>query len=104
MPVLQIQDFNRGWHLGQSRADGRTCPFRTCNVKEFWNFGSPKEYSGLNLFKDNACIGQDNKIDVWALGNVFYYLLSDGRMPFYYINEFNNKNEADIGRGKVEAP
>ena len=33
---------------------------------------------------------QDDKIDRWALGAVFYFLLSDGRKPFYYI--MNNRN------------
>ena len=56
------------------------------------------------MFKDNACIGQDNKIDVWALGNVFYYLLSDGRMPFYYINEFNKKMKLILGGAKSKLP
>ncbi len=72
VPILQIQDFNRGRYLGRSRADGRTCTFRICGVEEFWNFRSPEEYSGLNSFEDDACVGQDDKIDVWALGGVFY--------------------------------
>ena len=91
VPVLQIQDFNRGRYLGQSQVDGRTCPFRICDVKEFWNFQSPEEYSGLNLFEDNACVGQDNK-------------LTYGRMPFYYINEFDKNMKLILGGAKLKLP
>ena len=60
-------------------------------MKEFWNFQSPEEYSGLNLFEDNACVGQDNK-------------LTYGRMPFYYINEFNKKMKLILGGAKLKLP
>ena len=105
VPLLQIQDFNRGRYLGISRADGRTtCPFRICDVDEFWNFRSPEEYSGLNSFEDDACVGQDDKIDVWALGGVFYYLLSDGQMPFYYVDDFDEKMKLILGGAKSKLP
>ncbi len=58
----------------------------------------------MNLFKDDACVGQDNKIDVWVLGGVFYYLLPDGRMPFYYINKFDKKMKLILGGAKSKLP
>jgi hypothetical protein len=91
MPVLQIQYSNRGRYLSRFWTDCLTCPFLICDIEEFWNFWSPEEYSSLNSFEDDTCIGQDNKIDVWALGSNFYYLLSDKRMPFYYINNFDKR-------------
>jgi uncharacterized protein (UPF0248 family) len=51
---------------------------------------SPEEYSGLTSNGYENCMYQDDKIDRWALGAVFYFLLSDGRIPFYYI--MNNRN------------
>jgi len=32
---------------------------------------------------------QTEAIDVYALGGVFYYLLSGGRKPWYYVAEYN---------------
>lgn len=104
IPIVQLQDFNRGRYLGRHRTTGNTCGFQICNIDNFWNFRSPEEYSGLTSNGNEKCMNQDDKIDTWALGAVFYFLLSDGRIPFYYImdndhhsrNNNNNNNDFTV--------
>jgi serine/threonine protein kinase len=94
VPIVQLQDFNRGRYLGRHRTtttgNNKTCGFQICNIDKFWNFRSPEEYSGLTTNGYENCMYQDDKIDTWALGAVFYFLLSDGRIPFYYIMDNND--------------
>lgn len=95
IPMVQLQDFNRGRYLGRHRTTPyKTCGFQICNIDKFWNFRSPEEYSGLTSNGNEKCMYQDDKIDTWALGAVFYFLLSDGRIPFYYImdNDHSSRN------------
>ena len=105
IPIVQLQDFNRGRYLGRNRTTPyKTCGFQICNIDNFWNFRSPEEYSGLTSNGNENCMYQDDKIDTWALGAVFYFLLSDGRIPFYYImdndhhhsRKKNNSNNNDF--------
>jgi len=35
------------------------------------------------------CADQDDAIDVFALGGVFYFLLSDGEKPWYYLHNYD---------------
>merc|ERR1712194_330209 len=35
------------------------------------------------------CADQSDRIDVFALGGVFYFLLSDGEKPWYYIRSYD---------------
>ena len=96
IPIVQLQDFNRGRYLGRNRTTPyKTCGFQICNIDKFWNFRSPEEYSGLTSNGNENCMYQDDKIDTWALGAVFYFLLSDGRIPFYYImdNDHHSRNK-----------
>ena len=57
-------------------------------------FRSPKEY-------DPKCADQTDSIDVFSLGNVFFFLLSDGEKPYYQLRGPKNFPEAvgRIGRG-----
>jgi hypothetical protein len=73
-PILQLNDFNRCRLLYQTK-NGTTCPFRMCGIKHKGSkYRSPEEYMD--------CADQDDKIDVFSLAGVFYFLLSDGLDPF----------------------
>ena len=39
------------------------------------------------------CANQSDKIHVYSLGDVFYYLMSDGRKHWYYV-KFNTDQKA----------
>jgi serine/threonine protein kinase len=93
VPLLQIQDFNRGRYLTRSIAEGgnnATCPFRMCGIRHRGStYRSPEEYMD--------CADQADTIDVYALGGVFYYLLSDGRRPWYYVDDYDTAVERILG-------
>lgn len=82
-PILQLNDFNRGQFLTRSRRNNETCPFFVCGVTHKGSrYRSPEEYSD--------CAEQRDSIDVYSLGGVFYFLLSDGMKPWYYIKSFDS--------------
>ena len=77
VPILQIQDFNRGRYLTQ-RYDNATitaitCPFRTCNVRHWGStYRSPEEYVVPSWDgKGGDCEDQTEAIDVYALRGCF---------------------------------
>mmetsp|Transcript_18423 Transcript_18423/g.38697 ORF Transcript_18423/g.38697 Transcript_18423/m.38697 type:complete len:654 (+) Transcript_18423:265-2226(+) len=83
VPILQINDFNRGTFLTQSTTTDRnneTCPFTVCDETDSHVhhkqslYGAPEEYM--------ECEGMTDKMDVYSLGHVLYYILSDGRTPY----------------------
>ena len=49
------------------------------------------------------CADQSDKIDVYSLGGVFYYLMSDGRKPWYYV-KFNTAQKAILNGEHSELP
>lgn len=76
IPLLQINDFNRCRFLQRDK-NNETCPFRMCGIKHKGStYRSPEEYQ--------KCADQKDSIDVFSIGGVFYYLLSDGSDPYYY--------------------
>jgi len=82
MPIMQINDFNRGKFLTRSIKDNETCPFQMCHVKHKGSlYRSPEEYM--------KCADQTDGIDVFSLGGIFYYILSDGQKPWYYIRSYD---------------
>ncbi len=97
VPILQIQDFNRGRYLTRSTVDDATCPFRMCDITHKGStYRSPEEYMD--------CADQSDGIDVYALGGVFYYLLSDGRRPWYYVEDYDSAVERILGGEKSALP
>jgi serine/threonine protein kinase len=82
VPIVQIQDFNRGRFLTRSVTTGTTCPFRICGIQHRGSvYRAPEEYEN--------CANQTDTIDVYSLGGVFYYLLSGGMNPWYYIQKYD---------------
>ena len=100
VPYLQIQDFNRGRFLTRSVAKGgnnATCPFRMCGIRHKGStYRSPEEYMD--------CADQADTIDVYALGGVFYYLLSDGRRPWYYVDDYETAVKRILGGETSQLP
>jgi hypothetical protein len=82
VPIVQIQDFNRGRFLTRSVTTGTTCPFQICGIQHIGSvYRAPEEYEN--------CANQTDTIDVYSLGGVFYYLLSGGNHPWYYIHKYD---------------
>lgn len=83
VPVMQLNDFNRGKFLTRDANDGNaTCPFTMCHVKHKGStYRSPEEYK--------KCADQNDRIDVYSLGGVFFYLLSDGKKPWYHVPNYD---------------
>merc|ERR1712194_620416 len=79
---LQINDFNFGQFLTRSANDNKTCPFRR------W-FG--------RAFRNRSTWDQ---IDVFALGEVFYYLLSDGNNVEDFERWLNGGEEPRLPKPK----
>lgn len=94
MPIMQINDFNRGKFLTKSIAkNNETCPFQMCHVHHKGSlYRSPEEYMD--------CADQSDGIDVYSLGGVFYYILSDGEKPWYYTKSYKTGVDA-ILRGEM---
>eukprot|EP00804_Cyclotella_cryptica_P030664 CCRYP_018627-RA/>CCRYP_018627-RA protein AED:0.28 eAED:0.28 QI:0/-1/0/1/-1/1/1/0/472 len=81
-PLLQISDFNRCRFLERSR-NNETCPFRICGIKHKGStYRSPEEYL--------ECADQNDAIDIFSLGGVLFYLLSDGLEPYHEISTFDS--------------
>lgn len=75
IPLLQLNDFNRCRILYRSNSK-ETCPFRICGVKHKGStYRSPEEYM--------ECADQSDAIDVFSLGGVIFFLLSDGLEPYF---------------------
>ena len=91
-PLLQLNDFNRCRLLERSK-DGETCPFRMCDIKHKGStYRSPEEYMD--------CADQKDSIDVYSLGGIFFFLLSDGMNPYFDIGDFDRTVER-ILKGKL---
>ena len=67
----RLNDFNRNIFLSWNAALQRTNKFTFTDNEGLWR--SPEEY---------AFAKEDEKIDVWSLGNALYFLLSQGKVPF----------------------
>ena len=64
-----------------------TCPFRMCQVQHLGStYRSPEEYMD--------CADQDDRIDVYSLAGVFYYLMSDGEKPWYHMRSYDSSVKA----------
>ena len=50
------------------------------------------------------CADQADSIDVFSLGGVFYYLLSDGHRPWYYISGYQNGVKKWLNKEKPRLP
>jgi len=88
MPILQINDFNRGRFLHWDKHNN-TCPFQFdgCDKNtrgSRWH--APDRFIG--------CMDVNERIDTFALGGIFFFLLSDGEAPFY-----NTRNFGDLIKG-----
>ncbi|KAL7517125.1 hypothetical protein ACHAWX_002076 [Stephanocyclus meneghinianus] len=81
-PLLQISDFNRSRLLRRSQSN-ETCPFRICGIKHKGStYRSPEEYMD--------CADQNDSIDIYSLGGIFFFLLSDGLDPYYQVNSIES--------------
>mmetsp|Transcript_33219 Transcript_33219/g.70782 ORF Transcript_33219/g.70782 Transcript_33219/m.70782 type:complete len:293 (+) Transcript_33219:350-1228(+) len=86
MPAMQLNDFNRGNFLTRSVVTNETCPFRMCHVHHKGSlYRSPEEYM--------ECADQSDAIDVYSLGGIFYYVMSDGEKPWYYVGNYKKAVE-----------
>ena len=75
-PLLQLNDFNRGRYIKRSVNNKEPCAFQMCGVHHKGStYRSPEEY------KD--CADQSAAIDVFSLGSVFFFLLSNGLKPYF---------------------
>jgi hypothetical protein len=81
LPVLQINDFNRGKYVTRS-SDNEECAFQWCGIKHKGStYRSPEEYVD--------CGDQTSAIDVFSLGGVFFYILTNGLRPYFHTS-FSN--------------
>jgi len=64
----RLNDFNRARFLGWDEKQNTTCPFYVGKNGGIWR--APEEYK----YEEET-----NKIDVWSLGNVLYYLITRER-------------------------
>jgi len=92
LPLLQLNDFNKGVYIKLSVKDKEPCAFQKCSVQHKGStFRSPEEYM--------ECADQSAAIDVFSLGGVFYFLLSNGLHP-YFQSSYDNAVR-DILQGKL---
>ena len=76
LPILQINDFNQGRFLTRSITTNETCPFRSCSKNLRGNrYHTPERFQG--------CVDQNEGIDSFSLGGVFFNLLTNGFDPYY---------------------
>lgn len=81
LPILQINDFNRGKYVTRS-SDNEECTFQLCGIKHRGStYRSPEEYMD--------CGDQSSAIDVFSLGGVFFYILSNGLKPWFHTSSSN---------------
>ncbi|KAL7531913.1 hypothetical protein ACHAXR_004305 [Thalassiosira sp. AJA248-18] len=84
IPILQINDFNQGRFLTRSIKDKEICPFRSwgCSKNQRGNrYHTPERFMG--------CVDQNDAIDVYSLGGVFYFLLTNGLIPFNDVRSYD---------------
>jgi serine/threonine protein kinase len=87
LPILKLNDFNRCRLLSHDAQNNNTCPFQMCGIQHKGStYRSPEEYMD--------CANQDDSIDVYSLGGVFYFILSDGLDPYEGL-------EYDIAVGRI---
>ena len=102
-PIMQLNDFNRGKFLTRNK-DSETCSFTMCGVHHKGStYRAPEEY--MDCKKDgieNA--QQDDRIDVFSLGGVFYYLLSDGEKPWYHLRSYDKAVKEWLNGEKPRLP
>ena len=95
-PILQLNDFNRGKFLTRNK-DNETCPFTMCHVHHKGStYRAPEEYM--------ECAEQDDRIDVFSLGGVFFYLLSDGEKPWYHLHNYQYAVKGILNGEKPRLP
>jgi hypothetical protein len=76
LPLLQLNDFNRGEILKRSVKNKEPCAFQKCGVHHKGStYRSPEEYMD--------CADQSAAIDVFSLGNVFFFMLANGLKPYF---------------------
>jgi len=81
LPILQINDFNQGRFLTRSIENNETCPFRSCTKNVRGNrWHTPERFIG--------CVDQDDLIDTFSLGSVFFFLLTNGFEPHYDVRSY----------------
>jgi len=91
LPILQINDFNQGRFLTRSITQKKgkinnntneNCPFRSCSKNVRGNrYHTPERFLG--------CVDQDERIDTFSLGSVFFYLLTNGFHPHYDVHSYD---------------
>ncbi|KAL7532211.1 hypothetical protein ACHAWF_004052 [Thalassiosira exigua] len=92
LPTLLLNDFNQGAFLTRSSRTNETCPFRKCHDNHrFMFYRSPEELRRCDDLAD-----QTDAIDVFALGGILYYLLSDGHRPWYHLGSASANLEERI--------
>lgn len=90
LPLLQINDFNRGEYVKVKQLMNKnnstvSCPLQDgCNKPDMKAtfYRSPEEYK--------ECTDRSAASDVHSLGNILYYILSNGLRPFYQFNRETN--------------
>ncbi|KAL7546477.1 hypothetical protein ACHAWF_009813 [Thalassiosira exigua] len=86
VPLMLVDDFNRGKFLTRSVETDETCSFRMCGIRHNGNpFRGPEEYMECGDASYDIGPDQSDRIDVYALGGILYYLLADGDKPWYYV-------------------
>lgn len=90
LPLLQINDFNRGEYVKVKQSMNKNNSTVSCPLQEGCNkpdmkatfYRSPEEYK--------KCTDRSAASDVHSLGNILYYILSNGLRPFYQFNRETN--------------
>ncbi|EJK49609.1 hypothetical protein THAOC_31499 [Thalassiosira oceanica] len=77
VPAVRLNDFNRGFLLGYDERRRGVCRFDMCGVRPNASmYRSPEEWT--------HCAGQDDRVDVYALGGVIYFIVTGGLKPWHY--------------------
>ena len=68
----------------RSVESNETCPFQMCHIKNRTKipWRSPEESINCSNRTDGAT-------DVFSLGSIFFFLLSDGRKPWYHMGTYS---------------
>lgn len=81
LPILQINDFNQGRFLTRSVINNEICPFRVCSKNQRGNrYHTPERFTN--------CVDQNEGIDIFSLGGVFFFLLTNGFDPYYDVRNY----------------